>query len=82
MTGRHLLFEAAWFDAFRDLAATDRTTARRVMGAVNALARDPEPPGSVHRGDSTLYRLHVGEYRLLYEVDDDTVGVWSLGRTP
>ena len=41
MTGRHLLFEAAWFDAFRDLAATDRTTARRVMGAVNALARDP-----------------------------------------
>jgi mRNA-degrading endonuclease RelE of RelBE toxin-antitoxin system len=82
VTDRHLLYETAWFDAFRDLAAVDRTTARRVMVAVNTLARDPEPPGSVHWGDSSFYRLHVGDYRVLYEVDDDTVRVWSLGRTP
>jgi mRNA interferase RelE/StbE len=82
VTDRHLFFDSAWFDAFRELAAIDRTTARRVMVAVNALARDPEPPGSVHWGDSSFYRLHVGDYRVLYEVDDDTVRVWSLGRTP
>jgi mRNA interferase RelE/StbE len=52
------------------------------MAAVNGLARDPEPAGSVHWGDSLFYRPHVGDYRVLYEVDDDTVRVWSLGRTP
>jgi mRNA-degrading endonuclease RelE of RelBE toxin-antitoxin system len=79
---RHLLFEAAWFEGFRVLAATDRAATRRVMAAVNALARDPEPNTSVHWGDSLFYRLHVGEYRVLYEVVDDTVRVWSLGRAP
>jgi mRNA interferase RelE/StbE len=82
VTDRHPLFEASWFDAFRELAAVDRTTARRLMAVVNSLARDPEPSGSVHWGDSSFCRLHVGDYRVLYEVDDDTVRVWSLGRTP
>jgi mRNA interferase RelE/StbE len=81
VTPRRLLFEASWFTAFRELARTDRGSARQVMAAVNALARDPEPAGSVHWGDSMFYRLHVGEYRVLYEVDGDTVRVWSLGRT-
>jgi mRNA-degrading endonuclease RelE of RelBE toxin-antitoxin system len=53
-----------------------------VMAAVNALARDPEPPDSYHWGGSSLYRLHVGDHRVLYEVTDDTLRVWSLGRTP
>jgi mRNA interferase RelE/StbE len=82
VTPRHLLYEAAWFDAFRELAAADRAAARQVMAAVNALARDPEPFGSVHWGDSLFYRLHVGEYRVLYEVNGDTIRVWSLGRSP
>jgi mRNA-degrading endonuclease RelE of RelBE toxin-antitoxin system len=82
VTPRPLRFEAAWFEGFRDLAAADRAAARRVMAAVNALARDPEPSTSVHWGDSLFHRLHVGEYRVLYEVDDDTVRVWSLGRVP
>jgi mRNA-degrading endonuclease RelE of RelBE toxin-antitoxin system len=82
VTPRHLLFEAAWFDAFRELATTDRQTARQVMASVNALARDPEPVGSVHWDDSLFCRLHVGEYRVLYEVSDDTIRVWSLGRAP
>lgn len=49
---------------------------------MNALARDPEPATSVRWGDSLFYRLHVGQHRVLDEVDDDTVRVWSLGRVP
>ena len=82
MTERHLLFDEAWVKAFRALAGEDRIAARRVMVAVNALARDPEPADSYHWGDSSLYRLHVGDHRVLYELDDDTVRVWSLGRVP
>lgn len=79
---RHFVFEQAYLAGLKDLIATDRVTARRVMAMVNSLARNPEPAGSVHLGDSLFYRLHVGYYRVMYEVTDDTVRVWSLGRAP
>jgi mRNA interferase RelE/StbE len=79
---RTLLFEQAYLAGFKDLIAADRIMARRVMSIVNSLARDPEPQGSVHLGDSLLYRLHVDDYRVMYEVTDDTVRVWSLGKVP
>src|SRR2546423_1825380 len=41
--------------------------ARRVMKAVNALARNPQPEDSVDLGSSRLYRLHIGAYRGMYE---------------
>ena len=82
MTQRHLVFEAAWFEAFEELAATDLAQARRVRAAVNALARDPEPANGIHWGDSLFYRLHLGDYRVLYEVQGDTIRIWSLGRAP
>jgi mRNA-degrading endonuclease RelE of RelBE toxin-antitoxin system len=79
---RHLLFEQAYLSGFKDLIANDRRTARRLMVMVNSLARNPEPEGSVHLDDSLVYRLHLGDYRVLYEVTDDTIRVWSLGRAP
>ena len=82
MTERTLVYDTGWFNGYRDLYATDRLAAKRVRAAVNALARDPEPPGSVHLSGSSFYRLHLGDHRILYEVTDDTVRVWSVGRVP
>jgi mRNA interferase RelE/StbE len=82
VTDRILIYDTAWLPAFRDLVATDKVTARRVMVAVNVLARDPEPPGSSNLSGGSFYRLHVGDYRIMYEVGDDFVRVWSLGRVP
>lgn len=82
MTERNLVYEQAYLAGFKDLIANDRGTARRLMAIVNSLARNPEPEGSVHLGDSLLYRLHLGDYRVLYDVADDTVRVWSLGKAP
>jgi mRNA interferase RelE/StbE len=82
VTERTLVFDTGWFTGYRDLYAADRLAAKRVRTAVNALARDPEPPGSVHLSGSTFHRLHIGDYRVLYEVTDDTVRVWSVGRVP
>ncbi|MFB6726735.1 type II toxin-antitoxin system RelE/ParE family toxin [Kribbella sp. NPDC056345] len=82
MSQRNLTFQPAYLAGYKDLLATDRLMARRVRNAVNGLARDPEPPGSSHMGDSLFYRLHIDDYRVLYEVSDDTVRVWSLGRSP
>lgn len=78
---RPLVLELGFIEGYRALAADDVVAARQVMAAVKALVQDPTPPGSVHWGDSLIYRLHVGDYRVLYEVGD-VVRVWSLGRVP
>lgn len=86
MTGqsieRTLIFDRGWFAGYRDLYATDRLMAKRIRAAVNALAHDPDPPGSVQLGGGLVRRLRIGDYRVMYEVTDDAVRVWSLGRTP
>ncbi|MEV5963341.1 type II toxin-antitoxin system RelE/ParE family toxin [Kribbella sp. NPDC051952] len=82
MTERHLVVEVGFLDGYRTLAADDTVAARRVLAAVRGLVKNPAPPGSVHWGDSLIYRLHVGDHRIMYEVTDDSVRVWSLGREP
>jgi mRNA interferase RelE/StbE len=44
---------------------------RRIMRAVDALADDPRPSGArvVVSGGGAL-RLRVGDYRIIYELDD------------
>ncbi|MEU8223196.1 type II toxin-antitoxin system RelE/ParE family toxin [Kribbella sp. NPDC048915] len=81
--GRSLLFEQGYLAGFKDLAATDRILARRVMAIVNSLAVDPQPDHSVHLGGGSLvYRLDIDDVRVMYEVADDAVRIWSLGRVP
>jgi mRNA interferase RelE/StbE len=54
---------------------------RRINERLLSLEDDPRPPGVKrlsHRGE---YRLRVGDYRVLYEVDDKekTVEIVSVG---
>ena len=39
--------------------------------AITGLAQNPRPPGSLkmHGGDD-LYRIRVGDYRIIYEIRD------------
>lgn len=82
MTERTLIFDRGWFAGYRDVFRGDRLAAKRIRAAVNALVRDPAPSGSVPLGGGLVRRLHIGDYRVLYEVTDDAVRVWSLGRMP
>jgi mRNA-degrading endonuclease RelE of RelBE toxin-antitoxin system len=81
VTGRSLILELGFIEGYRALAAEDIVMARRVMAVVKALVKNPTPPGSVHLGGSLVHRLHLGDYRVMYEVGDE-VRVWSLGRVP
>ncbi|OGL99549.1 hypothetical protein A2501_04270 [Candidatus Uhrbacteria bacterium RIFOXYC12_FULL_57_11] len=65
--------------ARRELQALPRPVLERVDAAIRTLAGDPRPPGSVKlKGLRHGYRLRVGDYRLLYEVDDQA-GVVTVG---
>ena len=42
----------------------------RVWAAVQALGMNPRPPGCVKLTNSPYWRIRVGEYRVLYTIDD------------
>ncbi|HID64364.1 MAG TPA: type II toxin-antitoxin system RelE/ParE family toxin [Anaerolineae bacterium] len=43
----------------------------RIGAAIDGLSQDPRPPG-VRKlmGHQRLYRIRVGQYRVVYEIDD------------
>lgn len=59
--------------AVRDLGQLPRPISRRVSRAIDLLADDPRPRGceKLEVGAGDEYRIRVGDYRILYKVDDD-----------
>lgn len=44
---------------------------RRLSQAIDDLSSTPRPPGCLKmQGEQELYRIRVGDYRILYEVQD------------
>lgn len=44
---------------------------RRIGQAIDGLETDPHPPGSKKlTGEDDLYRLRVGDYRVIYQVEN------------
>lgn len=57
---------------------------RQVFAAVDLLADEPRPLGTVAYGSPELRRMQVGFSRPLYEIDQGTITITVLhiGRTP
>lgn len=62
----------------RELRVIPRPDRQRIAQAVQALADDPRPPG-VKQLEPNVYRLRVGDYRVIYKVFD-AEGVILVGR--
>jgi mRNA interferase RelE/StbE len=43
----------------------------RIGNAIDALSADPRPHGAVKLAGRNDYRIRVGDYRIIYAVDDD-----------
>jgi mRNA interferase RelE/StbE len=69
-------YEVEWTTrALRELRKLDKPAARRVLLAVTRLADDPRPPGArrlVGEPSGTV-RLRVGDYRVVYLVDEGRI---------
>lgn len=62
--------------ALRALAKLDKPVRRRVQVAIDGLAEDPRPRGVRALVDRPgLLRLRVGDYRVVYEVQDGELRV-------
>ncbi len=57
--------------AIRVLAKISRPDQLRIKNRIDALARNPRPSGTVKlSGADNLYRIRVGDYRIVYQIDD------------
>ena len=58
--------------AIKSIAGLPRKEQHRVRAAIDLLADEPRPPSCVAlAGEESVYRVRVGDYRILYEVIDD-----------
>ena len=62
----------------RELLRIPPLDRQRIAEAVQTLADDPRPPG-VKQLELSVYRLRVGDYRVIYKVFDDEKGI-LIGR--
>jgi len=67
--------------AARALRKTDRDVGLRIQGAIALLAQDPRPPTARPLRGRPGLRVRVGDYRIVYRIEDDVllVVVVALG---
>lgn len=55
-----------------------------LLDTIDRLADDPRPARSVPYGTPDIRRLRVGDYRVLYVIEEDVIRVFvtHLGRAP
>ena len=54
----------------KDLRALDDRTRHRILRAIVALEVNPRPPGARKLRGSELWRVRVGDYRILYSIEE------------
>jgi len=65
--------------AAKAIRKLDRPTARRLLEAIGALAGDPRPSGCIQlKGGDGELRIRVGDYRVVYDVQDEELVVLAL----
>jgi mRNA interferase RelE/StbE len=68
MNPYQITFKSSAAKEFRKLPLSIK---QRLQDAINQLANNPRPSGVVKlKGDISLFRIRVGEYRVVYQIND------------
>ena len=60
--------------ARKQLGELDKPVQARVVRKLDELADDPRPPGCKKlQGDDNLWRIRVGDYRIVFSIHDDVL---------
>ena len=58
--------------ARKELQALPMVVAKRILTKIELLTENPRPSGCKKlRGPTRLWRLRVGDYRIVYDIDDE-----------
>lgn len=58
--------------ARKELESLTAEVVGRIFSKITALAGDPRPPGCRKLVGTESFRIRVGDYRVIYSVDDDS----------
>ena len=61
--------------AFKELSKLPKQIQKKIFDAIKSLANDPRPSGCKKLKDRPGYRYRVGNYRVIYLVEDENVRV-------
>jgi mRNA-degrading endonuclease RelE of RelBE toxin-antitoxin system len=77
-----VVFRETALRALARVRSDDKEAFARIRKAIAALADQPHPDGAVAWGGTSIFRLHVGNARILYEVDHEasTIYIINIGR--
>ncbi|MGO1543153.1 MAG: type II toxin-antitoxin system RelE family toxin [Gulosibacter sp.] len=65
--------------AVKAIRRLDREIAGHILRGIDALAQDPRPSGCIQlKGGAGDLRIRVGDYRVVYEIDDSEVVILAL----
>lgn len=59
--------------AIRALKKIHPEDKERIQGAIALLGQDPRPPKAVALSGRPGYRVRVGDYRIIYTIEDDVL---------
>ena len=51
---------------------------RRIQKAIDGLALDPRPRGAIKLSGDTSWRIRVGDYRIIYDIQDSALIVMVI----
>jgi mRNA interferase RelE/StbE len=69
--------------AQRQIAKLSPPIARRIVASLESLEQNPYPRGKTAirlKGHENLYRLRVGDWRVVYEIAGDGVAILYVGK--
>jgi mRNA interferase RelE/StbE len=65
--------------AAKVLNGIERRDQQRIRAAIELLAEEPRPPACIAMsGEDSVYRVRVGDYRIVYEVFDEVLVVQGV----
>ena len=66
-------------DAQKVYAKADKALAKKIAKCLQQLEQDPHPNIKALKGEySNLYRYRIGDYRIIYSVEDEIVQVFVV----
>ena len=62
----------------KDFRAIPKKDLQKIILRIQALARDPRPPGHEKLTGQERYRIRQGHYRIIYSIQDKEFTVWVV----
>ena len=66
-----VVFRETALRALARVRSDDKEAFTQIRQILTALADEPHPDGAIAWGGTSIFRLHAGNARILYEVDDE-----------